>query len=94
MEEQSLFEFKNIKGTMVGFRFPDYTQGINVPGYHLHFLSEDKSRGGHVTSFSMHGVKIAVDHTANLHLEMPQQGDFLKARLAKGDADAIRKIER
>lgn len=92
--DQSLFEFKAIRGTLVGFRFPDYTQGINVPGYHLHFLSEDRTRGGHVLSADMHGVKIEVDHTANLHLEMPHQGDFLKAELAKTDADAVRWIEK
>ncbi len=92
--EQAVFEFQRIKGTLAGFRFPDYTEGINVPGYHLHFLSEDGTKGGHVMECHMRGVKIEIDHTANLHLEMPQQGDFLKGEFAKSDGNSIRKIER
>ena len=33
---------------MLGFRFPAYVEGIEVAGYHLHFVSDDRSRGGHV----------------------------------------------
>ena len=33
---------------MLGFRFPDYVEGIEVSGYHLHFITADRSRGGHV----------------------------------------------
>ena len=28
---------------MLGFRFPDYAEGIEVAGYHLHFISDDRS---------------------------------------------------
>lgn len=45
---QPVFEMENVRGTLVGFRLPAFVKGINVPGYHLHFLSEDRSRGGHV----------------------------------------------
>ena len=39
-------------GTVVGFRFPDYAEGLEVSGYHLHFISEDRSRGGHLLECS------------------------------------------
>ena len=44
---QPIFEFKDVKGTIVGFYSPDYVEGskINVPGYHLHFRS-GKMTGG------------------------------------------------
>ncbi len=35
------FLFENIRGSLVGVYFPDYLDGINMPGWHLHFLSED-----------------------------------------------------
>ena len=35
-------------GTLVGVRCPSWVGGLNVPGYHWHFLSEDRTVGGHV----------------------------------------------
>ena len=46
--EQHVFELADVAGTMLGFRFPAYAEGIEVGGYHLHFISEDRTRGGHV----------------------------------------------
>ena len=45
---QKAFVFENISGSLVGVYFPDYMDGINMPGWHLHFLSDDKTKGGHV----------------------------------------------
>ena len=47
-KQQSVFEFRDIEGTLIGFRMPGYMQGVNVSGYHMHFLSHDKIKGGHV----------------------------------------------
>ena len=47
-KNQSVFELQNVPGTMVGFYFPDYMGALNVPGYHFHFISDDKKAGGHV----------------------------------------------
>jgi acetolactate decarboxylase len=33
---------------MVGFRFPAALGAVNVPGWHFHFVSADRRRGGHV----------------------------------------------
>ncbi|HEX5982588.1 MAG TPA: acetolactate decarboxylase, partial [Solirubrobacterales bacterium] len=46
--EQHVFELRDVEGTMVGFRFPAYAEGIEVGGYHLHFAGADRGRGGHV----------------------------------------------
>ena len=46
IKNQPIFEFHQVKGTMVGFCYPGYAKGINVPGYHLHFITEDRKEGG------------------------------------------------
>ena len=46
--DQHVFELAEVAGTMLGFRFPAYVEGIEVAGYHLHFIDEDRRRGGHV----------------------------------------------
>lgn len=67
-----VFEFQYIRGTIVGFRCPDYSQGINVPGYHLHFIDEERQVGGHVMSFTSDGATLQIDHTLNLRMEIPK----------------------
>src|SRR5262249_7834217 len=37
-----------VSGTLVGVRSPAWALGLNVPGYHWHFLSDDRTVGGHV----------------------------------------------
>src|SRR5262249_8659116 len=37
----------DVDGTLIGFRFPAATISVNVPGWHFHFLSADRGRGGH-----------------------------------------------
>jgi len=48
VKEQAVFNADSIRGTLVGFRFPGYLDDMNAVGYHLHFISEDRSKGGHL----------------------------------------------
>ena len=45
--DQTEWTLARATGTLVGFRFPDAAAGLDVPGYHLHFLSDDRTHGGH-----------------------------------------------
>ncbi|MCX6985264.1 MAG: acetolactate decarboxylase, partial [Lentisphaerae bacterium] len=40
VKTQPVFEFKDVKGTLAGFFTPYFFKGINVPGTHLHFISD------------------------------------------------------
>ncbi len=71
------FEMTDVSGTIVGFRSPPYVRGINDPGYHLHFLSEDKSRGGHVLTFDMKRGECAVDLLSKHLVVLPDNGTAL-----------------
>lgn len=89
---QNVFDLENVEGTMVGFRFPDYAKGINVPGYHLHFVTADRRRGGHVLAATPHGVEVQVDDSVDVHVELP-----LGVELTSPDAtsdEALRRVER
>ena len=45
---QVVFELQHVRGTVVGFCFPASFKGLNIVGFHLHFLTADRSAGGHV----------------------------------------------
>jgi acetolactate decarboxylase len=56
-----VFEWKNIEGTLVGFWFPEYVGVVNIPGFHLHFISADETKAGHVLEFEAANLKIEID---------------------------------
>lgn len=93
LAEQNLFEFCDERGTLVGFRFPNLGLGIGVPGYHLHFLSADRKRGGHLLDCRVApgapALEIAVDDLGDLHVETPPGVEIGAARLAQEAVDAL-----
>jgi acetolactate decarboxylase len=60
---ETIFEFRNVTGTVVGFYTPPSAAGMNVPGYHLHFITSDRSRGGHVLDIATGGNLVELDST-------------------------------
>ncbi len=93
-EEQAETVFTDVSGTVVGFRTPDFEQGISVAGYHLHFLNSDRTGGGHVLDFSLEHGEVAVSEASQLHLSLPTSGGFLGAQLSGTDlAERISKAE-
>jgi acetolactate decarboxylase len=69
--EQHVFELADVRGTMLGFRFPDYAEGIEVAGFHLHFVDEARERGGHVLDSRTSGLRARLDPSSDLHVELP-----------------------
>jgi acetolactate decarboxylase len=93
-EGQAVSRRTDVTGTLAGFRLPDYDQGISVAGYHLHFLDEDRSHGGHALDFQMTHGEARVCTLSELHLSLPRTPDFLAAQLATADAaEQIRQTE-
>ncbi|MFW6113346.1 MAG: acetolactate decarboxylase, partial [Actinomycetota bacterium] len=81
VEEQAVFEFEDVRGTMVGFRCPAYVGGINAPGYHMHFLTEERDAGGHVLELKLEDVTVSVDDTPELFMQLPRIEGFYRADL-------------
>lgn len=71
------FEMQDVSGTIVGFRGPPYVKGIGDPGYHLHFVSDDKTQGGHVLSCVMDRGTCAIEICSNFFLILPENGAAL-----------------
>lgn len=57
--DQNIFNFADIEGTMIGFYCPPFAKGVNVPGWHFHFISTDRKLGGHVLDFSIENYQQA-----------------------------------
>lgn len=95
IRNQTVFELKNIEGTIVGFRCPSYVNGINVPGYHLHFLSADNKAGGHVLDFKVIQATASVDNASEFNLILPgPDSDFYQLDLTPDISDDLDKVEK
>jgi len=77
VKNQTVFDMKNIKGTIVGFRSPKYMSGINVVGYHFHFISEDRKQGGHILDFNMTSGQCEIDICDQFLLKLPEKGSLI-----------------
>ena len=91
---QPTFSFSESKGELIGFRTPQYMQGINVAGYHEHFITEDRQGGGHILDYVLEQGTLTFGAISLLVIDLPQDKDFLQADLNPHDLDeAIRAVE-
>lgn len=93
-KSQPTFELKNVKGTLVGFWCPAISQGVNVPGFHLHFLTEDKTSGGHLLDLTIDKGIAQLDATPCFFMALPLN-DPLDANASARDVSAdLEKVEK
>lgn len=92
-EDQKTFEFTNVQGTLVGFWCPAYAEGVNLPGYHLHFLSKDFSKGGHLLECSLRQAAVYIDYTNQFEMLLPQNEAFLNVDLEGASKEDAQKAE-
>jgi acetolactate decarboxylase len=93
VKEQRVFEFRDVEGTVLGFRFPSWLKGANVAGYHLHFISADRTRGGHLLAFTASRATVGVDVTPRVVLDLPETAAFMNADTRVKD-DAVHAVEK
>jgi acetolactate decarboxylase len=94
VKEQTVFEFHDVSGTIVGFRCPDSVKGVNVPGYHLHFITEDRKAGGHLLACQLHDATIAIDYTSEFYMVLPQyESGRQRPDLNKDRSEELKKVE-
>ncbi|WMW24924.1 acetolactate decarboxylase [Methanolobus sediminis] len=80
--DQSVFEFNNTSGTIVGYWMPEFVYGINVPGYHLHFITADRTAGGHILDYTITSGTIEIDSCDGFNLELPENENYLSTGLS------------
>jgi acetolactate decarboxylase len=90
---QPEFEFNKVSGTLVGFWTPEYAKSLNVPGYHLHFISGDRTRGGHVLQCRGKNLRLQIQREGDYHVVLPETDDFLKANLRRDPTAALAEAE-
>jgi acetolactate decarboxylase len=92
--DQHVFELADVSGTMLGFRFPTYAEGIEVGGYHLHFIDADRARGGHVLDSRCRELRARLDVSSELRVELPPGVELGDPSVAAATHRALDRVER
>jgi acetolactate decarboxylase len=92
--QQAVFEFTRVKGVIVAFRYPAYLAGVNLAGYHCHFLTADRQGGGHLLDCRVEGATVAVAAVPALELRLPETREFLRTDLSTEKPHELEKVER
>lgn len=90
---QATFDRQQISGTLVGFWTPSFARTINVPGYHLHLLSDDHHDAGHVLDLEASRLQVDLQRESHLQLVLPETAAFLAADLSGDPSAALAKAE-
>jgi len=94
-KNQPVFEFADVSGTVVGFRCPAYVAGVNVPGYHLHFLTKRKDAGGHVLEFQTEEAVASIDYTSSFFMILPgEDSNFYRIDLTQDKQEELEEVEK
>jgi acetolactate decarboxylase len=91
---QGDFQFEDVTGTLVGIWAPAYAGAFSVPGYHFHFISSDRLKGGHVLACKADAVVSRICSISEMHIALPETKQFLQADLSRNPNDDLASAER
>ena len=90
---QKDFTFERLEGTLVCVYYPDYMDGINAAGWHLHFISKDRKLGGHVFQVSMRSGECQLQKMDRIEIQLPNEAAFDTYSLKNASRDEIEEVE-
>lgn len=92
-KSQKVWDYERVGGTLVGIRSPKWTAGLAVPGYHWHFISDDRIRGGHVLDCQFAKGELAYDRCETWTIRLDPKHTMDGEDLSKDRSKALKEIE-
>ncbi|WP_165251899.1 acetolactate decarboxylase [Paludisphaera soli] len=92
-ESQSVWSREGVSGTLLGIRSPAWVRGLTVPGYHWHFLSDDRKIGGHVLDCRPAEGRVRYDLVHDWEIKLPDSQDFDRADLTPDLSRELKRVE-
>ena len=91
--DQKVFNHTDQTGTLVAVYFPEYMNELNMHGWHLHFLSDDKTKGGHVLGFNGLKGSAQIDEIHEFNMILPSDDTFAKMNFTEDMTNKISSVE-
>jgi acetolactate decarboxylase len=93
-KKQHEFNLGGTSGVIVGFRCPPYVTGINVPGYHFHYLTSNRKAGGHVLKMTVGSAKVSIQPIQQFTMALPSNHRFARSDLSVNRTKDLEKVEK
>ena len=81
------------EGTLVGYYSPAFVRGVNVPGFHWHFLTQSRAQGGHVLDCALEPADARLDILHDLTVRLPEDDAFDRFDLSGDRSGELRAVE-
>jgi len=94
LDKQHIFEFKNQDGVLIGYKLPAYLAGLNIAGYHFHFLTSKFNAGGHALDFSSTKIKVEIAVITDFTLSAPNDAAFRNYQFNNINKSDLEKVEK
>ena len=92
-KDQPTFERGDVAGSLIGFYTPEFMSSLNVPGFHLHFLSTDCAFGGHVLQCRAERAVVRVQILRHLRMDLPATLAYLTTDFTRNTARDLAQAE-
>jgi len=73
---QKEYTYTETTGTLVCLYFPEYMSQLNSAGWHFHYISDDRSQGGHVLDLSFDYAVAQINECSNFSMIFPDTESF------------------
>ncbi len=94
LNSQPEFILGQVNGVAEGFYFPPYVEGINIPGYHIHFITSDRTAGGHLIDCRIHEARVSIALVDRFMMMLNRgQSEFYRADLTNSLREELSKTE-
>ncbi|VVC75399.1 Alpha-acetolactate decarboxylase [Aquicella siphonis] len=84
---------ENVKGTLVGFWFPEYLLSLTVPEFHFHFIADDRRLSGHVLELKAENVDVTINRINQIELAFPQTHVYKNAKITAATLDRYNRAQ-
>lgn len=86
IKNQVTFEKEPVNGTVIGFKMPEFIDGVNVKDFHFHFLSDDKNFGGHLLDLVLDKGKIEIGIIKEFRCKLPSTKNYTDTKFIKEES--------
>ena len=94
LEAERRFDYTDTEGTIVGLYCPSYMDGLNTPGWHFHYISKDRTKGGHILSFEDFTGSLKMDQISEFKVEVENTDNFNELNLGEDQSERINSVEK
>jgi acetolactate decarboxylase len=92
-KSQSVWTRTNVAGTLVGIRCPAWVKGLNVPGYHWHFLADNHQTGGHVLDCNIVEGRVRHDVCRDWVIKLDDSAELNAVNLGEDLSQDLKRVE-